>query len=60
MFRVNECERVEKVGRKVIWLRLPSMDICYSRDGWQMNVIVSLQGTKRDLLRPVRKLNNSL
>jgi hypothetical protein len=51
MFKIHENERVEKVGRKVIWLRLPSMDICYSRDGWQMNVIVSLQGTKRDLLR---------
>ena len=50
MFKIYEEQRVEKVGRKVIWLRLPSMDICYSRDGWQLNLLISLEGTKRGLL----------
>ena len=50
MFRIHESERVEKVGTKVIWLRLPKMDVCYSRDGWQLNLIISLQGTLRELL----------
>ena len=55
MFRIYENQRIEKVGRKVIWLRLPNMDICYSRDGWQVNVLVSLEGTKRELLKPSGK-----
>ena len=50
MFKIYEEQRVEKVGRKVIWLRLPSMDICYSRDGWQVNVIISLESTVRKVL----------
>lgn len=54
MFKIYRGERVEKVGKRVIWLRLPSMDICYSRDGWQFNLLFSLESQGNP--KPVSRL----
>jgi len=47
-FRISR-KRARREGRnESIWCACQKMDVCYSRDGWQLNLIISLQGTLRE------------
>jgi hypothetical protein len=45
IFKVTHNARVEAVGRKVRWVRLPNADLCYVRWRRRVNVFLHLHGS---------------